>query len=501
MFLLIYLLLVAQGAAPASDSRWDTPDVLIGDSLGPMVVYAADYNYTTGDIYVACAVAPGYYLGGWPGWVFFRSKDHGLTWEKIFSYEFGQLDVESKAIDIVVTRNDTLYVATQTYSENLGTECIDYYKIYEGPSSNWVHSLLDRWTTYPPYGQFLSPVLVRDDFEPFHLYRALIYNIDGDVDSLIVEKSIDKGETWSTIDRRYIPDGYYTDCDLTISDSTLYLTYSNTDIDIKAVRTRVYKNRGDIYPPSSVIILSTSDTINADIEYPKIGATTTTPDNGQLVYTLFSQRSTETGEWDLLYKYSVDGGDNWSTNIDTIIQGSNGPVISDIRGYEVAPNEYMDITYCVTSRVEFLFSYDNYFRWSSESDPTNWHDITEVSGGLFNSVPEIVYSPGGSAPGAGVVYNDWDGNLWFDAPWYSGIAENSKENAEKIRSEVVLPGSVVKLSSAGSTVYDITGREITRLTGDSWDLKDIQGEKVNCGIYLIVNEKTGERVKILMPVK
>ncbi len=83
----------------------------------------------------------------------------------------------------------------------------------------------------------------------------------------------------------------------------------------------------------------------------------------------------------------------------------------------------------------------------------------------------------------------------------SGIAENLKENEDKIRSEVVLPGCVVKLGSAGSTVYDITGREISKLTGDSWDLKDAQGEKVNCGIYFLVNEKTGERVKILIPIK
>jgi hypothetical protein len=500
MFLLISLLLVSQCATPASDSRWDSPDVLIGDSLGPMVVYAADYNYTTGDIYVACAVDSGYcLLANWPGWVFFRSKDHGLTWEKIFSYEFGQIDVESEAIDLVVTKDDTLYAATQTYSENLGTECIDYHKIYEGPSSNWDHYSLETWTTYPPTGKFLSPVLIRDDFEPFHLYRAFIYNIDGDIDLLFVDKSTDKGETWSRIDSRTTLEGF-NDCDLTISDSTLYLTYSYTYGNSRRLATGIYKDRGEGDAILRTLHL-TLDTINADIEYPRIGATTTTPDNGQLVYTLFSQRNAGTERWDLLYQYSVDGGDNWSTDIDTITQGSNGPVISDIRGYEVAPNEYMDITYCVTSRVEFLFSYDNYWRWSSEGDPTNWHDITDVSGGLFSSVPEIVYSPGASGTEAGVVYNDWNGNLWFDAPWYSGIADNSKEKEEKIRSEVVLPGSVVKLNSRGSTVYDITGREITKLTGDSWDLKDTKGEKVNCGIYVIVNEKTGERVKILLPVK
>ncbi len=497
MFLLIFLLLMAQSATPTSDSRWDSPDVLIEDSLGPMVVYAADYNYTTGDMYVACVVDSGYCFGILPGWVFFRSEDHGLTWEKIYSNEFVSSDWEPRDIDLVVTRNDTLYASLHIYNKSTGYDGIEYHKFFEDLTYGWVRQILNTSGTYT--GQFISPVLVRDDFEPFHLYRAFIYNVDGDIDSLFVDKSTDGGDNWSEIQHRSTTDGY-NDCDLTISDSNLYLTYSYTYGNSRRLSTAIYKDRGEGDDILRALHL-TLDTINADIRYPRIGATTTQPDNGQLVYTLFSQKNAVTERWDLLYQYSVDGGDNWSTDIDTIIQGSNGPVLSDIRGYEVAPNEYMDIAYCVTSRVEFLFSYDNYFRWSSESDPTNWHDTTGVSGGLFSSIPEIVYSPGGSAPGGGVVYNDWNGNLWFDAPWYSGIADNSKEHKEKIRSEVVLPGSVVKLSSAGSTVYDIAGREITRLTGDSWDLKDTQGEKVNCGIYLIVNENTGERVKILIPIK
>ncbi|MEO0293986.1 MAG: hypothetical protein ABIN61_07185, partial [candidate division WOR-3 bacterium] len=80
MLLFLSLLLVSQ--APMSDSRWDSPDVLIEDSLGPYVAFAADYNYTTGDIYVACLVDSGYYFGNYCGVLILRSKDHGLTWEK-----------------------------------------------------------------------------------------------------------------------------------------------------------------------------------------------------------------------------------------------------------------------------------------------------------------------------------------------------------------------------------------------------------------------------------
>jgi hypothetical protein len=489
MFLLISLFLVAQGATPTSSSRWDSPDVLIEDSLGPFVAFAADYNYTTGDIYVACLVDSGYYFGDYCGVLILRSQDHGLSWQKLNSaLVLSNWDMEN--IDLVVTRDDTLYISINDSKKDGTQENIEYYKFYEGGSQ-----FLNLEITHT--AKFLSPVLVRDDFNPFYLYRAYIIDY-GSPDSIRVERSTDNGVSWDSLYYAYAVQYY--DCDLTVSDSTVYFTYS-FDQTQKKIRTRVYRDRGEATSGYLADIHQTSDTINADIEYPRIGATTTLPDNGQLVYTLFSQRNSGTGNWDLLYKYSEDGGTTWSSNIDTIIQGSTGGVRSDIRGYEVAPNQYMDITYCVTSSAGILFTYENYFRWSSEADPTNWHDTTEVSGGLFSTTPEIVYSPGAPASGAAVVFNDFFGNLYFDAPWYSGIVENSKDNEDKTRSEVVLPGSVVKLNSRGAVVYDVTGREITKLTGDSWDLKDAQGEKVKCGIYFIVSEKTGEKVKVVIPIK
>jgi hypothetical protein len=490
MIIVICLLLVAQGASATNNSRWDYPDVLIEDSLDTYMPFAADYNYVTGDMYVACAFDSGYYLGENPGWVAFRSQDHGLNWERIYICAFSATDLDQKDIDIVATRDDTLYVSLLFSSRDFEYDLIEYYKVYLG----W-RFFLGSEATYT--AEFRSPKLVRDDLEPFYLYRAYIIDYDGSLDSIRLERSTDKGASWDSIYYSYA--AQYYDCDLTVSDSTVYLTYSYVSPaspDEKAIRTRVYGNRGEdtgIY----VDIQATADTINADIEYPRIGATTTLPDNGQLVYTVFSQRNAGTERWDLLYKYSEDGGTHWSSSIDTIIQGSTGGVCSDIRGYEVESNQYMDITYCVTSPD---VNYDNYFRWSSEDEPADWNDTTfvaRITAGIATLPlrPELVYSPGSSASGAGVVYNS-PGKLWFDAPWVSGIPENKYEIVNKIRSQIVLAGSVVVVGSAGAVVYDVTGREITKLNGSSWDLTDEKGGDIKPGIYFIVNEKTGERVKL-----
>ena len=89
------------------------------------------------------------------------------------------------------------------------------------------------------------------------------------------------------------------------------------------------------------------------------------------------------------------------------------------------------------------------------------------------------------------------GNLWFDAPWFpSGIAENLNENKDKIRSQIVLAGSIVEVGSSGATVYAVTGREIITLSSDSWDLKDGNEKEVKAGIYFVVDEEKGNRIKL-----
>ncbi|MBN1694434.1 hypothetical protein JW879_03425 [candidate division WOR-3 bacterium] len=490
MISLICLLLISQGPAETSNSRWDPSDILIEDSLGPYVAFAADYNYTTGDIYVACLVDSGYYFGDHPGWAIFRSQDHGLNWERIFSSAFPQTDWDARDIDLVVARDDTLYVSAHAYRKSSGHDRIEYCKFYEGPS-NWVYSFLNDIQLSD--AEIRSPKLVRDDFEPFYLYSTFIQHYDGGNDLLYLNISIDKLLSWGAVE--FIGSVDYHDCDLTVSDSTVYWTYSFFQEGAKRIRTRVYRDRC-FGLDTNAMLQTVSDTINANVRYPRIGATTTLPDNGQLVYTFFSQKDSETGNWDLLYKYSEDGGINWTSTPDTLRKGSKSAVRSDIRGYEAEPNEYIDITYSVTTSVPFM-GYNNYFRWSSESDPTDWHDNINVDGGLFGSVPELVYSPGAPGSGAGVVYNDYNGNLWFDAPWLpSGIDEEKDKVAGKINSQIVLAGSSVEIGSADAIVYDVTGREIITLNSKFWDLKDGKGEEVKAGIYFIIDEENGYKLKL-----
>jgi hypothetical protein len=492
----ICLLLIALGIN-ANKERWDSHDVLIEDSLGTNVVFAADYNYSNGNIYVACIPDSGTYFGSnyW-GLVLFRSTDHGLSWDLLASYPFissGSSGSLGKAVDLVATRADTLYVLLNFYSNASGREEIDVAEIYFTGSS-WNLS----WMINPNLSgtEILSPKLVRDDFDDFYLYMAYL-DITPDRDSLIILCSEDRGYNWSNVLRAGSASNWL-DQDIAVADSSLYHLSVLQGGPNYTMQLSYWRDRGN---PSTSKVKNPLWLNTRQIQYPRIGVTTTIPDSQQLVYAFYS-RENPVGDYDLLYLYSEEGGDDWPNTSpspgtvipDTLALGSFSPILCDLRGYQAELNQWMDITYCLTSSAP---SFENFWCWASEGDPANWQETASVATGANRSFPELVYSPGASGSGAVVVYNDSLGNLWFDAPWReSGIAEYPNGSITITRSQIALAGSLVEIGSTGAIVYDVTGREIIKLNTESWDLRDRNGNEVKGGIYFIVNSESGERVKI-----
>jgi len=486
MLFLVSLLLIAQSKTDLDNLRWNSSDILIEESLGAYVDFAADYNYSNGNIYVACIPDSGtYFSSDSIGTLLFRSTDHGENWDLILRDVYALEDWKIKEIDIVATRSDTIYLLMSWYNQAGGIDEMNIAKIYEG-GGNWnVNWLLDDISAT----EIRSPKLVRDDFDDFYLYIAYL-DITPDRDSLIILRSTDRGNNWSNL-LRASSAAEWQDQDIAVSDSSLYHLSTFQHFENQTLQVSYWRNRGT--PTDVINILEVNTNSNGQIKYPRIGATTTLPDSTQLVYAFYSQEDSITGNYDLLYFYSGNGGKVWSSIPDTLADESYSPVLCDLRGYQVAPNKWMDIAYCFKSSAP---SFENFWSWSSEDEPTNWQGTASVGTGANRSIPELIYSPGASGGGGAVVFNDTLGNLWFDAPWSeSGIALDTEQTTAGIRSQVVLAGSIVEIGSSGATVYDVTGREIKILTNNSWDLKDGEGKKVKGGIYFIV-DKNGDRLKL-----
>lgn len=494
MLLLLTIFFTAQ-FNPAENTRWTPPDsgdVFIEDSLGEFVDFATDYNYSNGNIYAICLVDSGNYFGEYNGLILFQSTDHGQTWAKIYSDSASTINYKTGDVDLVVTREDTLFASFLVSVSGSGTDNIEYYKFFE-ESSGWDLSFLGSISTSK---EFKSQKLIRDDFDPFYLYRGYIIRDTSGIDSLCIERSMDQGATWiDTIYNSWTDN--YSDLDMTVSDSTLYVNYIyySSTLGQRRTRSRAYRGRG-LGPNYNEDIYATSDTTNENIHYSRIGATTTTPDNGQLVYTFYCKDAPSTGGTHLLYKFSDDGGQNWSIDPDTMFKDSAALIPCDLRGYQAGENPYMNFTYHVASG----WYGRSYWRWANESNPADWSNPDTVTPWMFLGVQhELVYSPGSPGSGSGVIYSGIAGGLWFDAPWItSGINVVTEEDRFSVNKNILHSSDRLTFSHPGVDIFDVSGRKVRTLSGKTWNLKDNYGQPAETGIYFIKSKETGESEKVII---
>jgi photosystem II stability/assembly factor-like uncharacterized protein len=148
------------------------------------------------------------------------------------------------------------------------------------------------------------------------------------------------------------------------------------------------------------------------------------------------------GGADLHYAYSTDGGDHWTQYLPLSVERGVDELMPDMVGYRTGPSRWMNIAYdhVQSTGTQVIW------RWSSGSTPNNWwaprpvndHDSHPAMG------PQVIYSPGATATGSGVVYPGTGSpvtNLYFAAPWLTTsnhttrvqpIAENSPDfNSER----------------------------------------------------------------------
>ena len=137
---------------------------------------------------------------------------------------------------------------------------------------------------------------------------------------------------------------------------------------------------------------------------------------------VFYNRDMGEHEINLYYRYSSDAGANWSSEQTLSDEAGVNEYIADIKFYKDFGNPYVNMVYI----------YDDpsgdpkrkaIRAWTSTADPTNWRgnqvaNDKDITPWPEEVAPKIIYSPGSSAPGGGVVFSYYDNSgLYFDAPW------------------------------------------------------------------------------------
>jgi hypothetical protein len=205
---------------------------------------------------------------------------------------------------------------------------------------------------------------------------------------------------------------------------------------------------------------------------PVIAPAFALPESTAAVWTLFSHDYQGTGDWDMLYAWSTNGGRNW---VDFGYLSSDLNVaerFADLRNYTSLGNTYMNGSYIWELDTErFVFRH-----YSNSPDPGNWSDTARINAnaaGTGRAVrPLLVYSPGAPGTGAGCVFVGVGlYNLYFNSPWLTALAEAGSPQLEPGPRALLCRGALEWPGSSPARLFDAAGRPVARVLPGPNDLR------------------------------
>jgi hypothetical protein len=219
-----------------------------------------------------------------------------------------------------------------------------------------------------------------------------------------------------------------------------------------------------------------------------IAAAFTLPESLAVIWTMYSHNYSNSGDWDVLYDYSTDGGVSWSVT-DALAYSGNPESWPDIRNYASLGNDYMNASYVSIDGSDYRTIYRHYVQAGT---PTSWSDTLRINSGSAGTGrdvrPLLVYSPGTPGTGAGCVFTG-EGlqNLYWNSPWYApGVAEAPKQITDRtaprvgptiVHGVLFLPSSLL---SPHSSLLSIDGRKVLDLRAGANDVS-----RLAPGVYFV----------------
>ncbi len=158
----------------------------------------------------------------------------------------------------------------------------------------------------------------------------------------------------------------------------------------------------------------------------------TTPESLAVAWVAYHHLGTTTGtSYDLLAMHSTDGCKTWNSGSPTRVSASKDMEIwPDMKNYRSVGNTYVNLSFIKNEAVS-ITKRRVYRAWASAAAPTAWHGYLLMSDSqpfrAANAIPQLVYSPGASWTGAGVVYQRYSTQYLVWAP-PAGAAQVSADS-------------------------------------------------------------------------
>jgi photosystem II stability/assembly factor-like uncharacterized protein len=137
---------------------------------------------------------------------------------------------------------------------------------------------------------------------------------------------------------------------------------------------------------------------------------------------------------DVHFAYSPDAGTTWRAG--NVLSADVGvdEWIPDLAGYRSAPNRWVNIAYNMDAYSSSGYPRQIVWRFTSGGLPAYWSPrrmVNDHNGVAPYAIgPLVLYSPGASTPGSGVVYGGQDKQfIYFSAPWLPTAGAREAINA------------------------------------------------------------------------
>jgi hypothetical protein len=442
--------------APPSGLPAPGPDVMIQG--GTILATAADYQ-ADGTMWTVCS------RNDSSGFVF-KSTDHGQTWQFTISFNWG---FNITRLGMVAGEGDSDFVHVFViHPANDG----DLYDVRCNRDGSGVKTF---------------PILTGPDtISDFSVCRDMntssysIYVVGNNgvrtappLPNCRVARSLDFGKSWA------VTDSFWNVMQPHLSigaGSYLYFVMRPTPSFYPGYTARLvntnygspgYWNEVDVHP----------DTFQ--VSDPVIGAAFTLPESLAVIWTMYSHNYSNSGDWDILFDCSTDGGASWSVT-DALAYSGNLEVWPDIRNYASLGNDYMNASYMSIDSSDYRIIYRHYVQAGT---PTSWSDTLRINSGSAGTGrdvrPLLLYSPGTPGTGSGCVFTG-EGlqNLYWNSPWYPpSVAETRGEITGRTAPCVAtIVRGVLRLadgssaSSSPSWLLDACGRNVMELLPGANDI-------------------------------
>ena len=234
---------------------------------------------------------------------------------------------------------------------------------------------------------------------------------------------------------------------------------------------------------------------------PVVTPAFTLPESLAAVWCVYSQNFNNSGDWDVKYTYSTDGGKAWS--LPNYLAGSSSAEerFPDLRNYTDPGNSYVNASYI----SELGGDRRVYRHYTNAGSPGFWSDtlrINEGNAGTGSEIrPKLCYTPGGPFSGAGCVFVGAGLNgCWWNAPYPVAVEESPKPQAASVkprptvvRGVLLLEGDCPRTGTVPRVLLDAAGRRVLALHPGPNDVS-----RLAPGVYFVRTEDASEQSKVIL---